>query len=65
MTQCLAVSTGAAESHVLLFVLFLSPLTLMQRVSPQSLSGMVPEVFICLEKKMVIKEQQYPTVHSC
>lgn len=62
MTQCLAVSTGAAESRVLLFVLFLSPITLIQRVSPQSLSGMVQEVFICLEKKMVIKVQKYPTV---
>ncbi len=63
MTQCLAVSTRAAESRVLLFVLFLSPLTLIQRVSPQSLSGMVQEVFICLETKMVINEQKYPTVH--
>lgn len=52
-----ALSTGAAESHVyavyvLLFVLLLSLLTLIQCVSPQSLSEMVQDVFISLEKKI-------------
>lgn len=40
---------------VLLFVLLLSLLTLIQCVSPQSLSEMVQDVFISLEKKITLR----------